>query len=169
MLASPDIADFGAWAEQLIAESTGKDGKGLIPIDGETPGDPAVYGDDRIFIALRTEGEADAARDAQLAALEIAGHPWCASCCRRSTAAGRRSSVRDGDGGGGRGARHQSVRPAGRRIAKIKTRELTAAFEKTGKQPDEKRWRQPTAWRSSPTRQRSRAAQAAPTAISARG
>ena len=51
------IADFGAWAEQLIAESTGKDGKGLIPIDGEPLGEPALYGDDRFFIDMRTEGE----------------------------------------------------------------------------------------------------------------
>ena len=50
ILSSPKIADFGAWAEQLIAESTGKDGKGLIPIDGEPLGDPALYGNDRFFI-----------------------------------------------------------------------------------------------------------------------
>jgi len=57
---SKKIADFGAWAEQLIAESTGKDGKGLIPIDGEPLGDPSAYGNDRFFIDLRTEGEDDA-------------------------------------------------------------------------------------------------------------
>ena len=56
IFSSPKIADFGAWAEQLIAESTGKDGKGLIPIDGETIGEPSVYGNDRFFIDLRTEG-----------------------------------------------------------------------------------------------------------------
>ncbi len=89
MLASPDIA-ARCVGRALIAESTGKDGKGLIPIDGEERrAIRRCFGDDRIFIALRTEGEADAARDAQLAALEIAGHPWCASCCRRSTASGR--------------------------------------------------------------------------------
>src|SRR5665213_400605 len=47
ILSSKKIADFGAWAEQLIAESTGKDGKGLVPIDGETLGDVSVYGKDR--------------------------------------------------------------------------------------------------------------------------
>src|ERR1700692_390230 len=61
ILSSRKIADFGAWAEQLIAESTGKDGKGLIPIDGETLGEVAQYGNDRFFIDIRTEGEADAA------------------------------------------------------------------------------------------------------------
>ena len=61
-----EVADFGAWAEQLIAESTGKDGKGLIPIDGEPLGDPALYGNDRFFIDIRTEGEDDAAHDDRL-------------------------------------------------------------------------------------------------------
>src|SRR6202030_63160 len=70
MFASPRLADFGAWAEQLIAESTGKNGKGLIPIDNEPLGDTAVYGDDRFFIDIRTEGETDAAHEAKLAALE---------------------------------------------------------------------------------------------------
>ena len=75
IFSSKKIADFGAWAEQLIAESTGKDGKGLIPIDGEPLGDPALYGNDRFFIDIRTEGEDDAAHDEKLAALEAAGHP----------------------------------------------------------------------------------------------
>ncbi|HXO67814.1 MAG TPA: bifunctional transaldolase/phosoglucose isomerase, partial [Bradyrhizobium sp.] len=75
ILSSKKIADFGAWAEQLIAESTGKDGKGLIPIDGEPLGEPAVYGSDRFFIDLRTEGETDGSHEDRLAALEKAGHP----------------------------------------------------------------------------------------------
>src|SRR4030095_2890921 len=75
IFSSKKVADFGAWAEQLIAESTGKEGKGLIPIDGETIAGPSVYGNDRFFIDLRTEGENDAAHDAKLAALEKAGHP----------------------------------------------------------------------------------------------
>jgi transaldolase/glucose-6-phosphate isomerase len=66
---SRKIADFGAWAEQLIAESTGKEGKGLVPIDGEPLGDPTLYGNDRFFIDIRTEGEDDAAHDDKLAAL----------------------------------------------------------------------------------------------------
>src|ERR1700716_2566196 len=60
ILSSNKVADFGAWAEQLIAESTGKDGKGLIPIDGEPLGDVMLYGRDRFFIDLRTESENDA-------------------------------------------------------------------------------------------------------------
>src|SRR3984893_15199948 len=66
ILSSDKVADFGAWAEQLIAESTGKDGKGLIPIDGEPLGEPALYGNDRFFIDIRTEGENDAAHDEKL-------------------------------------------------------------------------------------------------------
>ena len=72
---SAKVADFGAWAEQLIAESTGKEGKGLIPIDGEPLGDPSLYGNDRFFIDIRTEGEDDASHDDRLKALEAAGHP----------------------------------------------------------------------------------------------
>src|SRR5262249_44302398 len=60
MLTSPALASFGAWAEQLFAESTGKQGKGLIPIDGEPLGRPEVYGDDRLFIDLARSGESDA-------------------------------------------------------------------------------------------------------------
>src|SRR6202022_464870 len=55
ILSSKKISDFGAWAEQLIAESTGKEGKGLIPIDGEPLGEAALYGNDRFFIDIRTE------------------------------------------------------------------------------------------------------------------
>src|SRR6476660_2401841 len=72
---SAKVADFGAWAEQLIAESTGKDGKGLIPIEGEPLGDPSLYGNDRFFIDIRTEGEDDDAHDGKLSALAAAGHP----------------------------------------------------------------------------------------------
>ena len=69
------LRDFGAWAEQLIAESTGKIGRGLIPIDGEALGAPEIYGEDRVFIQLRLAGHADAAQDTAVAALEVAGHP----------------------------------------------------------------------------------------------
>src|SRR3954451_14096781 len=75
ILSSKKIADFGAWAEQLIAESTGKEGKGLIPIEGEPLGDVALYGNDRFFIDIRTESEGDATHEERLTALEQAGHP----------------------------------------------------------------------------------------------
>ena len=75
LVASPDIASFGAWAEQLIAESTGKQGKGLIPIDGEPVDVPAAYGHDRVFVYLRLERHAVEAQDAALRSLEREGHP----------------------------------------------------------------------------------------------
>jgi transaldolase / glucose-6-phosphate isomerase len=75
LITSPGIGDLGAWLEQLIAESTGKIGKGIIPVDRETLGAPEVYGSDRIFAYVRTESAPDAAQDAAVAALEKAGQP----------------------------------------------------------------------------------------------
>ncbi len=70
---SPDLASFGSWVEQLIAESMGKAGTGILPVAGEPLGGPEVYGDDRLFVHLRLEG--DESYDEQLAELEEAGHP----------------------------------------------------------------------------------------------
>jgi transaldolase/glucose-6-phosphate isomerase len=75
IVASPGIFDLGAWLEQLVAESTGKEGKGLIPIDREALGKPEVYGRDRLFVYLRLSSAPDAAQDASVGELERAGHP----------------------------------------------------------------------------------------------
>jgi len=75
ILASPALAPVGAWLEQLIAESTGKIGKGLIPVAGEAIGAPSVYGKDRVFAYLALKGDADADQDRAVAALEAAGQP----------------------------------------------------------------------------------------------
>jgi transaldolase / glucose-6-phosphate isomerase len=75
IVASPAIRDLGAWLEQLLAESTGKSGKGLIPVDREKLGDPQVYGQDRVFVYLRYTPEPDAFEDAEVTALEQAGQP----------------------------------------------------------------------------------------------
>ena len=72
---SPGISDLGAWLEQLIAESTGKEGKGLIPVDREEIASPDAYGNDRVFAYLRHEAAPDAKQDAAVAALEKAGQP----------------------------------------------------------------------------------------------
>jgi transaldolase/glucose-6-phosphate isomerase len=77
---SPDIVAFGDWVEQLIAESTGKDGKGIVPVVGEPLGAPEVYGSDRLFVHLRLNG--DTAADTELAALVAAGHPLITICLR---------------------------------------------------------------------------------------
>jgi transaldolase / glucose-6-phosphate isomerase len=71
---SPEIASLGSWIEQLVAESTGKEGKGIVPIDGEPLGAPEAYGNDRLFTYLRFD-KGDAKQDAAVAALEAAGHP----------------------------------------------------------------------------------------------
>jgi transaldolase/glucose-6-phosphate isomerase len=139
ILSSKKIADFGAWAEQLIAESTGKEGKGLIPIDGEPLSDPAVYGKDRFFIDIRTEGENDAAHDDKLAALENAGHPVVRIVMKSIDHIGQeffRFEMATAVAGAVLG-----INPFNQpdvEDAKIKTRELTAAFEKSGKLPEEK-------------------------------
>jgi len=75
LVASPGIYDLGAWLEQLLAESTGKNGRGLIPIDCEPLGPAEVYGNDRIFAYLRLESAPDVSQDAAVADLERAGHP----------------------------------------------------------------------------------------------
>jgi transaldolase / glucose-6-phosphate isomerase len=75
IVASPGISDLGAWLEQLIAESTGKEGHGIIPVDGEQLGSVEVYGDDRVFAYLRLESAPDREQDEKLAALEEAGQP----------------------------------------------------------------------------------------------
>jgi transaldolase/glucose-6-phosphate isomerase len=73
--ASPGIYDLGAWLEQLLAESTGKNGKGLIPVDRESLASPDAYGDDRVFVYLKLESDAESATDAAIDALERAGQP----------------------------------------------------------------------------------------------
>ena len=75
LIAPPNVASFGAWLEQLVAESLGKHGKAIIPIDGESPGPPEVYGDDRVFIHVRAAGAPDAATDALVDRIQRAGHP----------------------------------------------------------------------------------------------
>jgi transaldolase/glucose-6-phosphate isomerase len=75
VIASPGIADLGAWLEQLMAESTGKQGKGLIPLAEEPLGKPEVYGKDRFFAYLELDGKADPAQQAAVEALSKDGHP----------------------------------------------------------------------------------------------
>jgi len=70
---SPQLGAFGDWVEQLLAESTGKEGKGILPVAGEALGPPEVYGDDRIFCSIRLAG--DAAEEGRLKAVAEAGHP----------------------------------------------------------------------------------------------
>lgn len=73
LVLSPALSSFGDWVEQLVAESTGKAGTGILPVVGEPLGSPAAYSDDRLFVYVRLAG--DTTRDAALAALQAAGHP----------------------------------------------------------------------------------------------
>jgi transaldolase/glucose-6-phosphate isomerase len=75
LITSPGIYDLGAWLEQLLAESTGKEGKGLIPVDREAPAAPEAYGSDRVFVYVRLESAPNRKQDATVDALERAGHP----------------------------------------------------------------------------------------------
>ncbi len=75
LVASPKIKTFGLWAEQLLAESTGKEGKGLIPIAEEPLASPACYGRDRLFVYLRLNGDANNGTDRHVKALERDGQP----------------------------------------------------------------------------------------------
>ncbi len=75
IVASPKISSFGLWAEQLLAESTGKEGKGLVPVAQEPLASPEAYGNDRLFVYLRLDGDANAESDRHVKALERAGQP----------------------------------------------------------------------------------------------
>ncbi|MCC2548698.1 bifunctional transaldolase/phosoglucose isomerase [Hymenobacter sp. BT175] len=75
LIVPESLSDLGLWLEQLIAESTGKEGKGILPIAGEPAREPAVYGQDRVFVYVGYQNDADSENQTRLAALEAAGHP----------------------------------------------------------------------------------------------
>jgi transaldolase/glucose-6-phosphate isomerase len=75
LIVSPKIRDLGAWLEQLVAESTGKSGTALIPVDREPIGPPEVYGSDRLFVYIRLDSDPDATQDAEVESLIQAHHP----------------------------------------------------------------------------------------------
>jgi transaldolase / glucose-6-phosphate isomerase len=138
IITSPGIADLGAWLEQLLAESTGKIGKGIIPVDREALGAPEVYGNDRVFAYVRLDSGADTSQDAKVAALEKAGHPVVrlmmsdiyelgAEFFRWEIATAVAGSII------GINAFNQPDVEA----SKVATRNLTAQYEKTGSLPTE--------------------------------
>jgi len=139
ILTSPGIHDLGAWLEQLLAESTGKEGKGLIPVDRETLAAPGVYGNDRVFVSLRLAAEPDAQHEAALVALEKAGHPVVRMILRDAYDLGQeffRWEIATAVAGSilGINAFNQPDVEA----SKIATRKLTTEYEKTGSLPPEK-------------------------------
>jgi len=139
IITSPAIADLGAWLEQLLAESTGKQGKGIIPVDRERLGAPAVYGNDRIFAYLRYESEPDADQDAKIVALEKAGQPVIRISISDTYDLGQeffRWEIATAVAGSiiGINAFNQPDVEA----SKVETRKLTSEYEKTGSLPAEK-------------------------------
>ncbi|MDB5411474.1 MAG: transaldolase phosphoglucose isomerase [Rhodospirillales bacterium] len=138
IVASPGLHDLGAWLEQLIAESTGKQGKGIIPVDLEPLGPPAVYGKDRLFVYLRLDTGPDAAQDSGLAALQDAGQPVVRIAVRTIAELGQeffRWEIATAVAGALIG-----INPFDQpdvEASKIKTRELTDRYEKEGKLPPE--------------------------------
>ncbi|MBZ5549957.1 MAG: bifunctional transaldolase/phosoglucose isomerase [Acidobacteriia bacterium] len=139
LITSPGISDLGAWLEQLIAESTGKVGKGIIPVDRETLGSPDVYGNDRIFAYVRLESAPDAAQDAKVAALEKAGQPVVRIAMTDAYSLGQefyRWEIATAVAGSviGINAFNQPDVEA----SKIETRKLTSEYEKNGSLPAEK-------------------------------
>jgi len=138
IIASRGISDLGAWLEQLLAESTGKQGKGIVPVDREDLGAPEVYGNDRLFAYLRLETAPDAAQDAKVAALEKAGHPVVRIAVADTYDLGQeffRWEIATAVAGSiiGINAFDQPDVEA----SKVVTRELTAEYEKTGSLPAE--------------------------------
>ena len=139
IITSPGISDLGAWLEQLLAESTGKIGKGIIPVDRETLTTPEVYSSDRLFVYVRLETGADANQDAKVAAIEKAGHPVVRVAMADTYDLGAeffRWEIATAVAGSiiGINAFNQPDVEA----SKIATRELTSAYEKTGSLPAEK-------------------------------
>jgi transaldolase/glucose-6-phosphate isomerase len=138
IVVSPEISHLGAWLEQLLAESTGKDGKGLIPVDQEPLGSPRVYGNDRLFVYIRLESAPDAAQDAAMAALENAGHPVVRILVANPYELGEeffRWEIATAVAGSILG-----INPFNQpdvEASKVATRQLTAEYEKTGTLPPE--------------------------------
>ena len=139
IITSPGISDLGAWLEQLLAESTGKIGKGIIPVDRERLGSPDVYGNDRLFVYLHLENDAHTDQDAKLDALEKAGqavvrismpdiYDLGAEFFRWEIATAVAGAII------GINAFNQPDVEA----SKLATRSLTSEYEKTGSLPSEK-------------------------------
>ena len=136
VLTSPGINAMGAWMEQLVAESTGKQGKGIIPVDGEALGAPENYGDDRLFVYLHMAGDDDNAVRARLDALVAANHPLVRIELSDAYDLGKeffRWEIATAVAGAVLGI-HPFDQPDVE-ASKIETRKLTEAFEASGKLP----------------------------------
>ncbi len=139
IITSPGISDLGAWLEQLLAESTGKVGKGIIPVDREELGDPSIYGNDRVFAYIRLEDGIDAAQEKKVEAIEKSGQPVVRITMADIHDLGAeffRWEIATAVAGAiiGINAFNQPDVEA----SKVVTRDLTTEYEKTGSLPAEK-------------------------------
>ncbi len=138
LLCSHSVHDLGAWLEQLLAESTGKVGKGLIPVDREPLTDPANYGNDRVFAYIAYSKENDSDLDEHVRAVEQSGHPVLRLRLNDLYDLGQTMfqwEVATAVAGSVIGI--DAFNQPDVEASKIVTRDLTAAFEKTGSLPAE--------------------------------
>jgi glucose-6-phosphate isomerase len=134
---SPEIYDLGAWMEQLIAESTGKLGKGITPVDREAIAKPEIYGNDRIFVYVRYASTKDSSQDAKVAALAAAGHPVVSiEIADLYEIFGQFFAWEIATAVAGAVMGINPFNQPDVESAKIETRALTAAYEQTGKLPE---------------------------------
>lgn len=137
IFASPEIHDLGAWLEQLIAESTGKVGKGITPVDREAIAAPAAYGNDRVFAYVKLTGTSDASLDAKVAALETAGHPVVHfEVADRYEVFGQFFTWEVATAVAGSVMGINPFNQPDVESAKVETRALTTKYEETGKLPE---------------------------------
>ncbi|HEX8287942.1 MAG TPA: bifunctional transaldolase/phosoglucose isomerase [Pyrinomonadaceae bacterium] len=135
---SPEIYDLGAWLEQLIAESTGKQGVSIIPIDLETIAKPEDYGDDRIFAYLKLKDSADGSLDEKIALLEDSGLPVVRIVLQEKANIGQeffRWEFATAVAGA-----IMNINPFNQpdvESAKVEARKITEEYEKTGELPEE--------------------------------
>ena len=137
---SPEISDLGAWMEQLVAESTGKQGLGITPVDREAIAAPESYGNDRIFVYIRYVGTAESRTDSSLAAkvsaLEAAGHPVVTiDIADLYEVFGQFFTWEVATAVAGSVMGINPFNQPDVESAKIETRALTSAYEQTGKLP----------------------------------
>jgi len=138
IIASPGIFDLGAWLEQLIAESTGKVGKGIIPVDRERVVRPSTYGNDRVFAYLRLASKPNKAQDGAVMALQRAGHPVVSISVSDAYALGQeffRWEIATAVAGSIMGI--NAFNQPDVEASKVETRKLTSEYEAKGKLPIE--------------------------------
>src|SRR5262249_12092581 len=138
IITSPGIFDLGAWLEQLIAESTGKIGKGIIPVDREKLAKPDAYGNDRVFAYLTLAGKTNKAQDAAVAALEKAGQPVVRITLPNVYTLGQeffRWEIPTALAGSNIGI--DAFNQPDVEASKVETRKLTSEYESTGSLPAE--------------------------------